>query len=331
VPFCKPDRGERMERLKYLLFSSLLIFLALIFIPSCSGTQVQKEPVRGVYHRVKKGETVYSIARAYRIKLQDLAEINDISDPNLLEEGAVIFIPEANQVIDDVMTYVKNLDAASKTPAKTDGSDKIKGSAEIINGEKGKSSMETKPVTDKKVDTPAALPEKRQEAKIEQRDELKPADATPAIKLPDEKIEAEPKAKPQVEEKEQIKLEKKLFIWPVNGIVKTRFGIQPNKTYHTWIKIVSVVGTPVKAAASGTVIFSSTFKAHFGETIIIRHEKDFATVYTHLKKRYVKVDQNVKKGENIALVGDIDKNGDAYINFEIRLQKKARNPLFFLP
>jgi lipoprotein NlpD len=43
------------------------------------------------------------------------------------------------------------------------------------------------------------------------------------------------------------------------------------------------------------------------------------------------VDQNIKKGETIALVGDIDENGDAYINFEIRLQGKARNPLFFLP
>jgi len=330
VPFCKPDRGERMERLKHLLFSSLLIFLVLLFIFSCSGTQVQKEPVKGVYHRVKKGETAWSIARAYHIKLQDLAEINDISDPNLLEEGAVIFIPEANQVIDDVMTYVKNLDATSKTTAKTDGPDKVKGSAEIINGEKGKSSTEAKPVTDKKIEIPAALSEKPQEAKIEHRDELKQVDATPAIKLPGEKIETEPKAKPRIGEKEQIKLEKKLFIWPVNGKVKTRFGIQPNKTYHNWIKIISAAGSEVKAAASGNVIFSSKLK-NYGQTVIVRHENNFSTVYTHLKKINVKADQNVKKGEKIALVGDIDKTGDAYINFEIRLQGKARNPLFFLP
>ncbi len=76
---------------------------------------------------------------------------------------------------------------------------------------------------------------------------MKQAEATPAIKLPDEKIETEPKAKPRIEEKEQIKLEKKLFIWPVNGRVKTRFGIQPNKTYHNWIKIVSVCGNEGKS------------------------------------------------------------------------------------
>jgi lipoprotein NlpD len=93
---------------------------------------------------------------------------------------------------------------------------------------------------------------------------------------------------------------------------------------------VSVAGTPVKAAASGTVIFSSALK-DYGETIIIRHEKEFATVYTHLKKRHVKIDQNVKKGEIIALVGQKDKTGNAYLNFEIRLRGKARNPMFFLP
>ena len=121
-----------------------------------------------------------------------------------------------------------------------------------------------------------------------------------------------------------------MFIWPVRGSVTTSFGIQPNKTYNNWIKIVSPAKTKVKAAASGTVIFSSQLK-NYGETVIIRHKDNLATVYTHLKKRYVKTDQNIKKGETIAIVGETDDTGNAYINFEIRLQGKARNPLFFLP
>ena len=116
----------------------------------------------------------------------------------------------------------------------------------------------------------------------------------------------------------------------MRGSVKTSFGIQPNKTFHNWITFVSPAGTKVKAAASGTVIFSSRLK-NYGETVIIRHKDNFATVYTHLKKRYVRADQNVKKGEAIAVVGETDDAGEAYINFEIRLQGKARNPLFFLP
>ncbi|MFA5323043.1 MAG: M23 family metallopeptidase, partial [Smithella sp.] len=89
-------------------------------------------------------------------------------------------------------------------------------------------------------------------------------------------------------------------------------------------------GAKVKAAESGTVIFSSTLK-NYGEAIIIRHKNNFATVYTHLKKRYVKIDKSVRKGETIAVVGEKDDAGETYINFEIRLKGKAHNPLLFLP
>jgi lipoprotein NlpD len=162
------------------------------------------------------------------------------------------------------------------------------------------------------------------------RTEASPKVKSPAKKTKINKTGRKTKEKPVVEEKEEIQFERKRFIWPVRGSVKTRFGIQPNKTYHNWVKIASVAGTQVKAAASGIVIFSSQLK-DYGETIIIRHEENYATVYTHLKKRYVKNDQTVKKGESIALVGEKDEAGDAYMNFEVRLRGKARNPLFFLP
>ena len=129
----------------------------------------------------------------------------------------------------------------------------------------------------------------------------------------------------------KIFIDKNRFIWPVRGSVKDNFGIQPNKTYHNWIKIVSTAGAKVKAAASGTIIFSSHLK-NYGETIIVRHKDKFTTVYTHLKKRYVRIDQDVKKsGRQLLLSGETDDVGLAYINFEVRLQGKARNPLFFLP
>ena len=100
--------------------------------------------------------------------------------------------------------------------------------------------------------------------------------------------------------------------------------------FRSWIKIVSTPGTKIKAAANGTVIFSSYFK-DYGETIIIRHKDNYATVYTHLKKRYVRIDKDVKKGEKIALLGEKDDAGRAYMNFEIRFKAKARNPMLFLP
>ena len=314
---------------KACLFASwyklLVCFLCILFfmqlIISCSGSQVQKTQAKGIYHRVKKGETVWSIARAYNIKLQDLAEINNIEDSALVKEDTIIFIPDAKQVIDDVMTHAKSMDAQVSAPTLADTPD----------NEKKVTGLQ-QPSPDKKTMPPPVTMEKQPPTKVLPREESVPKEVIPAQKGTDGKIESRPKAKLPVEEKEKIQREEGRFIWPVRGSVKTRFGIQPNKTNHnnSWIKIVSIAGTPVKAAASGTVIFSSALPT-FGETIIIRHEKEFTTVYTHLKKRYVKIDQNVKKGETIALVGQKDEAGNAYINFEIRSRGKARNPLFFLP
>ena len=269
-----------MARIKNLLPAFIITLLVLGIIFSCSGPQIREEQTLGVYHRVKKGETAYSIARVYNIKLQDLADINNIEDPSLIKEGAVLFIPGAKYVIEDVMTYVKEIDTKPR--------------GEINSVQK-----------------PEEQPSEAEKQKVQQSEPK-----TVEIYAEDEKREA---ANAQ-----------KMFIWPVQGTVKTRFGREPNNTYHNWIKIVAPAGTPVKAAAAGTVIFSSQIK-DYGQTVIIRHEQNFTTVYTHLNKRYVKADQSVKQAETIALVGEKDESGIAYINFEIRVKGKASNPLSFLP
>jgi lipoprotein NlpD len=312
---------------------SFCFFCILFFMQSTisySLSQVQKTQATGVYHRVKKGETVWSIARAYNIKFQDLVEINNIEDPALVKEDTIIFMPDAKQVIDDVMTHPKNMDARDSLPAVADSPDGANKSIENNGSKGGEKVIGVQPAPDKKAMVPPLSIEKKPPTKVLPAEEPVSKKTIPAQKGKDEKIKSKPNVKPPAQGKEIIQREKGRFGWPVQGSVKTRFGIQPNKTYHNWIKIASAAGTKVKAASSGTVIFSSALK-DYGETIIIRHEKEFATVYTHLKKRYVKIDQNVKKGETIALVGQRDEAGNAYINFEIRSHGKACNPLFFLP
>jgi len=260
-----------MERIKKIFLAFILIVLGLSFFSSCSSPQIREEQAVGVYHQVKKGETAYSIARAYNIKLQDLADINGIKDPAVIKEGRVLFIPGAKYVIENVMTSVKERDS--------------KFSPKVYSNQKKKPAI--------RKSTPKSA----------------------AVSSPEEEVGIDAK---------------KMFIWPVKGKVKTRFGKQPNKTYYNWIKIVAPVGSKVKAAAAGMIIFSSHIK-DYGQTVIIRHEKNYTTVYTHLNKRYVKADQRVKQGEAIALLGKKEKEGMAYINFEIRIKGKARDPLLFLP
>ena len=52
---------------------------------------------------MKSGETLSIIARAYHINVQELAEVNNIRTPDEIAVGSVVFIPDASQVLDDVL------------------------------------------------------------------------------------------------------------------------------------------------------------------------------------------------------------------------------------
>jgi len=92
---------------------AVLIILALSLVVSCVNPQIQKTQTKGVYHLVKKNETLQMIAQAYGVRLKDLTGTNNITDVKSVKAGSVIFIPDANQVIDNI--HVKTMDTAAGT------------------------------------------------------------------------------------------------------------------------------------------------------------------------------------------------------------------------
>ena len=149
-----------------------------------------------------------------------------------------------------------------------------------------------------------------------------------ALSPPPKKPEPPPRAE---EPHGQIKVDKGRFVWPLKGPVITRFGIQPSGMKYNGIKIAGKEGAPVQAAAAGTIIYASYVKG-YGDTIIVKHDENYTTVYAYLKGSVARKDERVKKGEKIASVGPSEEpGGEPYLYFEIRERNKARNPQFFLP
>jgi len=126
-----------------------------------------------------------------------------------------------------------------------------------------------------------------------------------------------------------IIMEKNDFIWPVQGKVVSRFGVQDGLR-HEGIDIAAPSGTPVKAAGEGVVVYEGSLKG-YGNLLIIKHENDFKTVYAYNYKNLVTVGQKVNTGDAIAKVGNTGRYPDPRLHFQIRDKDKARNPLFFLP
>jgi lipoprotein NlpD len=309
-----------------------LIGLTLIgaMLLSCSGFPVRSDRPRGIYHRVKSGETLAVIARAYHVKLRDLAEINHIDKPDQLEADSVIFIPDVSQVVDDVLAAVQSQQAPSVPPG-ADAPAAIKKKPLPVAPRKEPAKKEKAPEMETQPEqTPVKAPLKEKGALSREADRDMVSRRPPAP-APGEAVAVPPSRPNEADGKgEGIQFDKDRFIWPVKGKLISRFGIQPTKMYFNGIRIATVEGSAVLAAAGGVVIFSAYLK-DYGETIIIKHEDDYATVYTHLETRTVRGDARVKKGDRIAFLGKADNQEEPYLHFEIRYKNKARNPLFFLP
>jgi lipoprotein NlpD len=319
---------------------ALLLIGAMLL--SCAGYSVRGTRPRGVYHRVKSGETLSAIARAYNVKLQDLAEINNIDRPDQIEADSVIFVPDATQVVDDVQITVRARDAVREKPAALPPAAVTKEAAPpaLPRKEPPKKETVSEPVKRREkapVDTTtrerATVPKEKERGKVAPKVSGKPeGDETPPPTVKKEETPLPPtvKKRESVEKSEEIQFDKDRFIWPVKGKVIARFGIQPNRMNFNGIRIAAAEETAVQAAASGTVIFSAPLK-DYGETIIIKHEDNYATVYTHLGTRAIREDARVRRGDRIAFLGKAGEKEEAYLYFEIRHHNKARNPLFFLP
>jgi murein DD-endopeptidase MepM/ murein hydrolase activator NlpD len=121
-----------------------------------------------------------------------------------------------------------------------------------------------------------------------------------------------------------------LFIWPVRGKVIEEYGMYGGMK-HDGINIKAACGTPVKAAKEGMVAFSGVLDG-YGNTIIIEHKENYATVYANNKTNIVNRGQTVTKGQKIAEVGEsTEAKPRAYLHFQIRCDNKPRNPRFYLP
>jgi murein DD-endopeptidase MepM/ murein hydrolase activator NlpD len=223
----------------------------------------------GVVHVVRRGETVWRIARAYGIDPADLMETNGISDPRTVEIGAELFVPGATRVV-EVPPAVGAEAAETAAPTAT----------------------------------PNATP-------------------TPtATSTPTSTATATAARTPSARGAPQL-------AWPLKGVLYGRYGVRAGKR-HDGIDIAAPEGTPVLAAASGTVLYSGE-QPGYGAIVIVKHEGGLVTLYAHNARILVEEGARVRAGEPIARVGQTGRTTGPHLHFEVRDGTRPRNPLLFLP
>ncbi|MGC3964634.1 MAG: peptidoglycan DD-metalloendopeptidase family protein [Rhodocyclaceae bacterium] len=275
------------------------------------------------YHIVKRGETLYSIAREYGQTYADVATWNNLSNAAVIEVGQELRVipPDSSNVnvVKAPSIEVRPIDGMSSAPAATtsapvavpDASTKttprggrIAYSQQAWNdAQAGTPSLSAAPAAPSAAPSPAALPVPAA-ASAPVAAAVKGDDA-PAAATGDDGVE---------------------WMWPATGKVIATF----NDTTNKGVDIAGSAGQPVMAAGAGTVLYVGSSLRGYGNLVIIRHNNAFLSAYAHNKEILVKEGQAVQKGQKIASMGDSDADR-VMLHFEIRRQGKPVDPTKYLP
>jgi len=251
----------------------------------------QEKDWRPQIHVVQKGDTLYSIAFNYGLGHHELAELNGIQDPNMIQIGQQIRL--------------------------------FPGSAAPV------ASLESKPAESLIKEQPKLVKYAYSEAALAQIDKVQEPVKRDVVTVA--KIESKPKpeVKPEAKPNANNNVDEEALEWsmPADGKLIAQFSESSNSK---GVDIAGKLGQPVLASAPGKVVYSGSGLRGYGKLIIIKHNKTYISAYAHNDKVLVKEGQAVTRGQKIAEMGSTDAD-QVKLHFEVRRFGKPVDPAKYLP
>ncbi len=257
-------------------------------------------------HTVKRGETLVGIALQYGLDYRELAAWNNIVNPNVLSTGQVLIVaaPPGSQPPPGPVTTPLALPGPpieARPLANTD-------------------TAKVEPRGQKMPYTDRAFAQLMAEAGA-----ATPAPPTPATPVPTTPVPAPPAPAAPDPDRSGTDREDVDWMWPVKGKV-----LAPFSESSKGMDIGGRKGAPVVAAASGRVVYAGAGLRGYGKLIIIKHNNTWLSAYAHNDSLLVKEQQDVRKGQKIAEMGQSDAD-QVKLHFEVRRVGKPVDPAKILP
>ncbi len=272
-------------------------------------------------------------------RLVDIYETNDV---NTL---AVVFSADSFQDMLDQLDYLKQIGSLDKRIARAVGESKTAMKQAQVRTRKVKASVESetrviraradqqRAVRDQLVSAQGRLSDVRQQQKVSldklNAEERAEASEMDALQAQSANLAAKIRAAqgPASSPGDTIPSHAG-FIWPVSGPVTSPFGFRWGRM-HEGIDIAVPSGTPIRAAAGGTVIYCGWMEG-YGNLVAIDHGGGLATAYAHQSAIAVACGQQVGQGQTIGYVGSTGHSTGPHLHFEVRVNGAAVDPLGYL-
>ena len=300
-------------------------------------------------YTVKRGDTLYSIAREQGVDYRELLALNALPDPGRLEVGQVLRLRQPLGAASDTGVQVRPIAGAAPIEARpletrplgaeparpapaapTTAEARAEPARPAIvktepRGQKLPYSEENLAALQRADERPSA-PRTDTASPAKPEPTPKPEPAAAAKPEPSAKADVAPAAKPDAKAAPDANEPDKVdWAWPASGRVLANFS-DANKG----IDVAGKVGEPVYASAAGRVVYSGAGLRGYGNLIIVKHNDSYLSAYAHNSKLFVKEGQSVSKGQKIAEVGSSDTD-QPKLHFEIRRLGKPVDPTRYLP
>jgi len=118
--------------------------------------------------------------------------------------------------------------------------------------------------------------------------------------------------------------------WPATGKITSGVGDRVSPMtgrieFHSGIDISNPTGTPVYAPSNATVEATAEMNGN-GRTVVLNHGQGITTQYMHLSKIHVNRGEKVRKGQQIAEVGNTGHSTSPHLHYEVRVNGVPIDP-----
>ena len=295
-------------------------------------------------HQVKQGETITAIASKYQISKDDLVRANQLQNSNVIFVNQRLTIPDRTEdpKLNTSIPTIANLASVEPQTAIetsiTEQSKSLQPSTEDpyiaklkleieqrraqyrqeklkLNGDRANLISTAEPQSEVEITPKAELDSPAIERNLESDSSLKDS---LALVLP-----------PLDNSEEYLPSAFDGYIWPAQGVLTSGYGWRWGRM-HRGIDIAAPIGTPIVAAAAGTVIGVGWYSG-YGNMVKLEHLDGSVTYYAHNHRNLVTHGQRVKQGEQIAEMGNTGHSTGPHLHFEIHLSsKQVIDPLALL-
>ncbi|MBL8566923.1 MAG: LysM peptidoglycan-binding domain-containing protein [Hyphomicrobiaceae bacterium] len=247
-------------------------------------------------HTVQTGDSLYGLARQYKVRVSDLQRANGISNPRQLKPGMTLHVPG-----------IGGAGAAPDTPAR---------------------SLAAAAPRDPVESAPRNIPSTTQPTMINGR-QVAAIDRGQVSDAVDRAPEAANKGVQTVAVGPAAVSDLKLR-WPARGKVLSGFGQRTDGTHNDGINIAVPQGAEVHAAEEGEIAYAGSELKGYGNLVLIRHDNGWVTAYAHNDTLLVKRGDKVKRGDVVAKAGRTGQVDQPQLHFELRQGSKPIDPLPYL-